>query len=93
MKNWRLQIEITLSPGRVSALLDELCIKYGYCEATWSIRQLAENPPTTIDGFLDLVVTLEGIDPRACDHRKELRAIVEKYFVAEAEASKNTRST
>jgi hypothetical protein len=85
MNNWKNQVEATLSPGRVSALLYELCAKYGYCEATWAVSRLAENPPKTIDGFLDAVVHLEGIDPRACDNRKELRAIVEKYFVAQVE--------
>ena len=88
MNKWKFKIEITLSPCRVRALLDELCVSYGYCEATWSVARLAQDPPKTIDGFLDEVVRLEGIDPRACDHRNELRAIVERYFAAEADAAK-----
>src|SRR2546423_755846 len=45
MNKWKTKIDATLSPGRVSALLYELCVKYGYCEASWSIDQLAQNPP------------------------------------------------
>jgi len=86
MNKWKTNIDATLSPGRVTALLYELCVKYGYCEAGRS-DQLSRNPPTTIDGFLDEVVRLEGIDPRACENRNELRTIVEKYFAAEREAN------
>jgi hypothetical protein len=85
--------KITLSPGRVSALLDEVCIKYGYCEAGWSSRRLANSPPKTIDGFTDVVIKLEGMDPIACDHREELRAIVERHFIAESETAELARKS
>ena len=83
MNQWKVKIEVTLSPGRVAALLYELCVKHGYCLPPAANRQLENNPPRTIDGFLDEVAKLEGMDPR--DDRNELRAIVEKHFAAEAE--------
>jgi hypothetical protein len=85
--------EITLSPGRVESLLYDLCVKYGYCLPPGANRRLINSPPKTIDRFLDVVITIEGLDPRACDHRKEMRAIVERYFVAERESVELSRVT
>ena len=59
---------------------------YGFCLPPGANRRLANNPPKTIDRFTDVVIAREGIEPRAYDHRKQLRAIVEKHFAAEAEA-------
>ena len=92
MNNWKTKIEIALSPGRVAAMLYELCLKYGYCLPPEANQRLENDPPRTIDGFLDEVARVEGIDPRTLGHRDQLRAIVERYFVAEAEAARS-RST
>ena len=64
----------------VSALLGELCVTFGYCLPPGANRRLENSPPRTIDRFLDVVITMEGLDPRFCKHREEMRAIVERHF-------------
>ena len=77
---------LQLSPIRVSALLDELCVKYGFCLSPGAKRRLENCPPRTIERFIDVVITIEGLDPRFYLLRDKMRAVIERHLVAAAEA-------
>lgn len=58
---------------RVQILLDELCVKLGFCLAPSEQRRLCESAPTDVDIFTDAVLEAEGVDPRV---NKQLRRTV-----------------
>jgi hypothetical protein len=53
-------------------------VKLGYCLPPDDKRQIVTNPPETVDGFTEAVVTAEGFDPvlMATDQRQAVRAMV-----------------
>lgn len=71
---------LQLSPELVDELLGVLCVRFGYCLPPGAQKRLINCPPRTIDRFLDVVIEVEGLDPRYCDHKQEMRAVVERYF-------------
>src|SRR5512142_3427096 len=57
-------------PG-VRQLLDELCIKLGFCLPPDENRRLIESPPRDVDAFTDAVFVAEGMgDMRYTDLRR-----------------------
>jgi hypothetical protein len=47
----------------VQQLLDELCVKLGFCLPPDTQRRLRESPPLDVDSFTDAVFEAEGLDP------------------------------
>jgi hypothetical protein len=72
------RISARLEPDEVRALLDRLCIKYGFCLPPAEIEKLAGLPPTDIDEFTEAALVAEGYgftkgDP-LCSQARELVA-------------------
>jgi hypothetical protein len=63
-------------------LLEELCVKLGFCLPPNDSERLIESPPTTVDSFTDEVLRSEGMDPvtTATDLRKQVRAVVARHM-------------
>jgi hypothetical protein len=53
-------IEVSLDPHEVRVVLDQLCIKFGFCLPPNEIERLAEAPPTDIDEFTQEALVAEG---------------------------------
>jgi hypothetical protein len=74
-------------------LLNDLCVRLGFCLPPDEQHRIIRLPPSTIDAFTDDVITSEGLDPATIrtDLRVEVRAMVARHFekaerrVAEAE--------
>ena len=73
-----------LSEQETQGLLSILCVKYGFClSPLWNAR-LKQNPPRSIDKFLDTVFRAEGLDPVTADRgmytamREEVRLAFER---------------
>lgn len=58
---------------RVQILLDELCVKLGFCLAPTVQLRLRSLPVSDVDRFTDAVLEAEGVDPRV---NKQLRRTV-----------------
>jgi hypothetical protein len=56
--------------ARVQVLLDELCVKLGFCLSPGEQHRLRESTPADVDSFTDAVLEAEGVDPRL---NKQLR--------------------
>ena len=79
-----------LTPEQVHALLNELCSKLGYCLAPREYAAIEANPPTNPQDFAELVVKLDGVDPKD----QEMLAPVLRCVLAAFEgAAKHTRET
>jgi hypothetical protein len=63
-------------------LLDELCVRYGYCLPPDEQVALAKQPPLDADAFVDAVLVAEGLDPGLIDmrRRRELVACVREWL-------------
>jgi hypothetical protein len=63
-------------------LLNDLCVRLGYCLSPDDQQRIIANPPTTVDGFTDAVVTAEGLDPvlMATEQRQQVRRMVADAF-------------
>jgi hypothetical protein len=73
-----------LTEHEAEKLLDDLCVKYGFClPPLWKAR-LMRNPPRSIDKFLDTVIRAEGLNPITVDTsmhkamRQEVRSAFER---------------
>jgi hypothetical protein len=77
----------------VVRLLDDLCVKLGYCLPPDDKRRIVDNPPETIDAFTDAVVIAEGLDPvlMARDQRQAVRRMVADAFGEPARPSGRAR--
>jgi hypothetical protein len=52
-----------LSERQTQALLNELCVKLGFCLTPRDHDAVVTAPPTDPWAFAELVMTLEGVDP------------------------------
>jgi hypothetical protein len=65
----------------VQRLLNELCIKLGFCLPPEENRRLRESPPGKVDSFTDAVFEAEGMgDMSYTDLRRQVREIVDKHM-------------
>jgi hypothetical protein len=71
----RDQPELTMGDQevRVQVLLNELCVKLGFCLSPGEQRRLRESAPNDVDSFTDAVLEAEGVDPRV---NKQIRRTV-----------------
>lgn len=63
-------------------LLDELCVKLGFCLDADDKMALIESPPATVDAFTDEVIKREGLDPVTYDSaiRRQVKAVVAQHI-------------
>jgi len=52
-----------LQPRALSFLLDELCVKYGYCLPPRSRKRVEADPPPTPEALATAVFRAAGFDP------------------------------
>lgn len=74
-----------LDQSQVNALLNELCVRLGFCLPPEGHFRIQESPPTEIDEFANSVFAAEGLHPEAdvsCHLRREVEATIAKYFEA-----------
>jgi hypothetical protein len=65
----------------VERLLDELCIKLGFCLPPDEKRRFEEAPPGDVDSFTDAVFEAEGIgDMSHRDIRRQVREVVDRHM-------------
>jgi len=67
------------------ALLDELCVRYGYCLSTRNRDLILADPPADPSAFIDAVLVAEGLNPEYVDGRTRstLENVARKFFLAE----------
>lgn len=51
----------------LEAVLDELCVTFGFCLAPSAKEALRTDPPSDAFAFTDRVITAEGLDPITID--------------------------
>lgn len=78
-----------LSPDQCSRLLDELCVRLGFCLPPLDRQRLAEDPPAEVLAFTNAVFVAEEMDPVTSDRHlyRQVRDLVREAFVAAEEAA------
>jgi hypothetical protein len=67
--------------SEVQRLLDELCVKLGFCLPPEEARLLRRSPPADVDSFTDAVFDAEGIgDPRHTHLYDQVRTVVDQHM-------------
>jgi hypothetical protein len=63
-------------------LLDDLCVRLGYCLPPADQQRLINDAPMSVDEFTDAVVNAEGFDPvlTATTPRQQVRRMVAAAF-------------
>lgn len=63
----------------IEALLDDLCVKFGFCLDPLAKEALHTNPPPDASAFTDRVISAEGLNPITVDTalRNGMIALVE----------------
>ena len=70
-----------LSSSQITALLNDLCVDYGFCLALADKECLKADPPTNADAFTDAVFIAEGMNPCSDLHlRRLVKSRVAKAF-------------
>ena len=65
----------------VQRLLNELCIRLGFCLPPDEKRRLEESPPGDVDSFTDAVLEAEGMsDTISTDMRRQVRDVVDRHM-------------
>ena len=66
----------------VTKLLNDLCVRLGYCLPPEDQQRIIADPPTSVDTFTDAVVIAEGLDPvlMATEQRQAVRRMVAGAF-------------
>ena len=74
-------------------LLNDLCVRLGYCLPPDDQQRIISDPPTSVDAFTDAVVTAEGFDPvlMAAEQRQQVRRMVAAAFGEPVRLSGHTR--
>ncbi len=63
-------------------LLEDLCVRLGYCLPPEDQQRIINDPPASVDGFTDAVVVAEGFDPdlMATEQRQQVHRLVAAAF-------------
>jgi len=86
-----LSAMIKLYESQIEPLLNELCVRLGFCLPPVDQARLTDSPPTNVNAFTDAVFIAEGMDPNANPHlRQQVVACVAAHF-AKAEEGDHTR--
>jgi hypothetical protein len=63
-------------------LLEDACLKLGYCLSPDERQRLIQAPPTNIDAFTDAILGAEGLDVAVVqnEQRRQLRNLVAHHL-------------
>jgi hypothetical protein len=63
-------------------LLEELCVKLGFCLEADDKRALIDSPPATVDAFTDEVIRREGLDRVTYDStiRRQVEEVIARHM-------------
>lgn len=56
-----------MSEDRTRQLLNDLCVKLGFCLPTQDVERLVDHPPPDVLAFTDAVFLAEGLAPDTAD--------------------------
>ena len=76
---------MSLTPREADILLDDLCIRLGFCLPPLDRTQLRDCPPPDPRSFTDAVFRAEGLDPSTADlhlYRQVKARITRAFFEA-----------
>ena len=75
-------VAVTTPESRAEALLDELCVRYGYCLSANKQQALLAHVPEDADAFVAAVLDAEGLDPTCLDKGayQELMGVVRHWL-------------
>ncbi len=62
-------MEIVLGQKSREHLLNDLCVTYGFCLPPEGYDKIMDDPPAELSEFVDLVFSLEGLNPETADIR------------------------
>jgi len=67
-----------MSEKEVRDLLNKLCAKLGFCLPPDDVARIAEDPPSDVLAFTDVVFVAEGLDPSKMDRRlyRQVRDVI-----------------
>ena len=73
------EVKDTSREATIEALLDDLCVTFGFCLPPDAKETLRTNPPEGVHAFTDAVIRAEGMDPAALDTtlRRSMREMVD----------------
>jgi len=76
-----------LSESEARSLLDNLCVRLGFCLPPEASALIVANPPQSVSAFANAVITAEGLDPTIYDRHiyRQVKAMVAKAFHDSAE--------
>jgi hypothetical protein len=78
----------------VQGLLDELCVKLGFCLPPGEQHRLAKSPPQDVDSFTDAVLEAEGMgDMSYTSIRRQVRDVVDRHMSRWAKIDQRQRDT
>jgi hypothetical protein len=70
-----------VATAQVECLLGELCVKLGFSEPARRLPQVMAAVPSGPDAFVDLVLSVEGLDPSLNNPlRRQARELVARHF-------------
>ena len=71
-----------LDPAEVGPLLDELCVRLGFCLPPNAREELQRAPPGDVESFTRAVFLSEGLEPDLVSRHlhRQVRAMVEAAF-------------
>jgi hypothetical protein len=79
---YRIKLRALLDPDEVRAVLDRLCLKYGFCLPPNEIERLVQSPPPDIDEFVEAVFLAEGYGFTKSDPLcQKAREVVAQAFI------------
>jgi len=75
------------SEQKVRVLLDELCVRLGFCLPPTASAQIRKDPPTEITAFTEAIFLAEGLKSEESRHlRQQVRDVVSRHFISWEEA-------
>jgi len=60
-------MQVSLSEGTRNQLLNDLCVKLGFCLPMEGRNRILDDPPEYLDEFVDLIYEFEGLNPETAD--------------------------
>jgi hypothetical protein len=69
-----------MTEAEARQLLDDLCVKLGFCLSPEDNRRLLDNPPREVLAFTDAVFAAEGLEPTNRRLYREVRDMISEAF-------------
>jgi len=81
-----------LNAAELEALLNQLCIKNGFCLPSDELRRLSADPPQEVDAFANAVILAEGLNPEMLS-KQTYRAVRETISAAFARSASSPNNS